>query len=105
MKKFTALLIIFLHTSQAEIPNEVKFEIDQRVKHELNASIAFGMLTEGETDVYVAGWQNRESKTPATTATVYEMGSISKTFRCLSMIRYSAGGHNPLHCKMTVVSQ
>lgn len=83
MKKFTALLIIFLHTSQAEIPNEVKFEIDQRVKHELNASIAFGMLTEGETDVYVAGWQNRESKTPATTATVYEMGSISKTFTAL----------------------
>ena len=83
MKKLTALLIILLNTGQAKIPNEVKFEIDQRVKHELNASIVFGVMTQGESDFYVAGWQNREAKTPATTATVYEIGSISKTFTAL----------------------
>ncbi len=80
MKKFTLLLLLFAVQVQAEIPQHVKQDIDQRVKHGINPSIVIGVYQDGKSVFYTQGYQDLEQKTPATEQSVYEIGSITKTF-------------------------
>lgn len=80
MKKLSVLLLFWVFNVSAEIPKDVKHEVDLRIKHGHNPSIALGMFEKGKTAFYVKGWQNKEQQIPATKDTVYEIGSITKTF-------------------------
>ena len=80
MKSAVLLLIFFCFNCFAQIPKPVINEIDLRVKHELNASIVVGVYENQQAHFYVAGWQNKAENKPATLDSVYEIGSISKTF-------------------------
>lgn len=66
-----------------QIPNNVKKEIDNRVLAGDNPSIVLGYYKDGKADFYVAGVQNLETKQPATLESIYEIGSISKTFTAM----------------------
>lgn len=83
MIKSIIALTLFSVSSWAEIPENVKHEIDQRTAHQLNPSIVVAVYDQGQSDFYVKGLQNKELKTLATTKTVYEIGSISKTYTSL----------------------
>ncbi len=80
MKKITLLLLLLAAQAQAEIPQHVKQDIDQRIKHGINPSIVIGVYQDGKSSFYTQGYQNLEQKTPASEDSVYEIGSITKTF-------------------------
>lgn len=80
MKKITLLLLLLATHAQAEIPQHVKQDIDQRIKHGINPSIVIGVYEDGQSSFYIQGYQNLEQKTPASVDSVYEIGSITKTF-------------------------
>ena len=83
MKLFLICLIIFSSATPAALPESVIQEVDLRIKHNLNASIALGVYQKGKAEYYVRGWQNKAQQVPATTQTIYEIGSITKTFTSL----------------------
>ncbi len=80
MKKITLLLLLLGAHALAEIPKNVKQSIDQRVKHGINPSIVIGVYQDGESEFYSQGYQDQANKLPATEHSVYEIGSITKTF-------------------------
>lgn len=82
MKTLIILSFICFEVS-AKIPEAVKTEIDLRIEHQLNPSIVIGIFENGKADFYVKGFQNKALNQAATTKTVYEIGSITKTFTCL----------------------
>lgn len=79
--KISLVLIAFLVANymQAQISDALKIEIEKRIKNGDNPSIAIGFFKNNKATYYVSGYQNVETKTPATTATLYEIGSITKT--------------------------
>ncbi|MGJ8662120.1 MAG: serine hydrolase domain-containing protein [Marinicella sp.] len=79
MKRITLLLFIPL-IAMAQIPDEVKKEIDLRIKHQINPSIVVGLFENRQSHFYTQGFQNKEKNLKANTDSVYEIGSISKTF-------------------------
>ena len=82
LKKIIVLQLLW-SIGFAEIPQQAKTEADLRVQHGHNPSIAIGLYQDGQLDYYVTGYQNLQSKTPATVETLYEIGSITKTFTAL----------------------
>lgn len=76
----TICLLLISPLSQSQIPNDVINEINSRVKQKLNTSIVIGLFEKGTAHYYAEGWQNKAAEIPATTNSVYEIGSISKTF-------------------------
>ncbi len=86
--KFSTLLLLFCcFISTAKIPEPVKTEIDQRMKHQLNPSIVIGVFADGQSEFYAKGYQNQDLKQVATSKTVYEIGSITKTFTSLLLAK------------------
>ena len=83
MFKNIVLLQLVWSLSFAQIPDQAKIEADLRIQHGHNTSIVIGLYQNGDFDYYATGLQNRESKTPATTETLYEIGSITKTMTAL----------------------
>ena len=83
MKLLSALLTSLCFVSYAQIPDDVKHEVDLRVQHELNPSIVLGIYDNGQADFYTQGLQNKEKSIHATIDSVYEIGSVSKTFTAL----------------------
>ena len=75
--------VVVAFVAAAEIPQDVKSEIDLRVKHELNPSIVVGLFENGESFFYTQGMINKDSTNPVDTNSVYEIGSITKTFTSL----------------------
>lgn len=69
--------------ASAQIPAEVKQEIDLRIKHEVNPSMVLAVFEQGATHYYTQGMQNKALRIPASKDSVYEIGSISKTFTAL----------------------
>ncbi len=67
------------------IPQDVKDDIVSRVDAGLNPSIALAAFDSGSVDVYVYGLKNISAGVAATEETVYDIGSISKTFTSLLM--------------------
>ena len=65
------------------IPEDTKNEIVTRVDSGTNPSIALAAYEDGAIDFYVYGLKNISTGTNATEDTVYDIGSISKTFTSL----------------------
>ncbi|MFC3194957.1 serine hydrolase domain-containing protein [Marinicella sediminis] len=85
--KTAVLLLFWVASSHALIPAEVKQQAELRVTHQINPSIALAVYDQGLTDYHVSGWQDLENERQADTGTVYEIGSISKTFTGLLLAR------------------
>ncbi|WP_395376697.1 serine hydrolase domain-containing protein [Marinicella sp. W31] len=83
MLKKIVLLQMLWSLSYAQIPAEIKTEADLRVQHGYNPSIVIGFYQDGQFDYYATGYQNRQNKTAATVDSLYEIGSITKTFTAL----------------------
>lgn len=71
----------------AQIPAEVTEEIDKRVSEGEYPSVVIGMYKDGKASYYAAGYQNIETKKLATEETLYEIGSITKTFTSLLLAK------------------
>ncbi len=87
MKPVSFLLLLSCFISSAKIPESVKAEVDQRIEHQLNPSIVIGVFADGKTEFYAKGYQNKAIKQVATSKTVYEIGSITKTFTSLLLAK------------------
>ncbi|MDJ1139070.1 serine hydrolase [Marinicella sp. X102] len=89
LKTITFIALLVTQLGLAQIPDDVKKEVDLRVQHGLNASVVIGVFEQGKSHYYVNGWQNRAAKIPATRESIYEIGSISKTFTSLLLASLS----------------
>lgn len=77
-------LLVFLvwdNPTVIELPAEVQKNIDLRIEYGQFPSIAIGIITREGTSTYAAGSLPGEREPDA--LTIYEIGSISKTFTCL----------------------
>ncbi|MCX2680489.1 serine hydrolase [Galbibacter sp. EGI 63066] len=84
-----AVFIFFFSIGTAQIPKEVKKEIQYRVKNKINPSIAIGLSDSTGTHFYVHGYKNLETQVKADENTLYEIGSITKTFTALLLAKYA----------------
>ena len=88
-------------TALAAIPDTVKREIDQRTAHQLNPSIVMGVFENGQAEYFVKGLQNQALNQAASSQTIYEIGSISKTFTSLLLAQLIGEGKlqldDPVH--------
>jgi len=87
MKKYIYLLYSFLivaifgcETKEELFSEEFKENIKLRVKNELNTGIVIGVITPDGTDYFSYGVKSLETKEPVDENTVFEIGSITKTF-------------------------
>ncbi len=81
---FGALLsLLYHHSGSAQISDDVIKEVDLRIKHGVNHSIVVGVFDKGRSNFYTQGWQNKAEKIPVSTDSVYEIGSITKTYTSL----------------------
>jgi D-alanyl-D-alanine-carboxypeptidase/D-alanyl-D-alanine-endopeptidase len=92
MKLITALLLILTMGTRAAIPEAVKEQVKLRVQHQMNPSIALAVYDQGEVSHFVHGWQNKANNIKADEHTVYEIGSISKTFTGLLLASMATDG-------------
>ena len=76
-----ALAFIFSFClGQPVIPENIKSEIKSRVDDGLNPSIVIGMINAEGTDFFGYGYRSLSDEVKADKHTIYEIGSISKTF-------------------------
>lgn len=87
MKNYTiAFLLLFIgtaFTSQAQapvIPQEVKENIKSRVQNEITPAIVVGLVSPEGTTYFSFGVKSLETKTAVDEHSIFEIGSISKTF-------------------------
>lgn len=87
MKKcFTALFILYqillsgCQVQNKNISEEVKENIKSRVDNGINTGIVVGVITSDGVSYYSYGVKSLETKEPVDENTVFEIGSISKTF-------------------------
>ena len=80
-----ALLCTSLAMSQ--IPELLKKEIQYRVNNHINPSIAIGLTDSTGTHFYVHGWSDVENQIKADQHTLYEIGSITKSFTGLLLAK------------------
>lgn len=100
MKEYIyCLFLIIISTSLPgqEISEELESEINRRVEAEINPSISIGILMpDGSTDFYNFGYLNK-SQQQADSLTLYEIGSVTKTFTALLANSYLKDAmHKPL---------
>lgn len=77
---FLAFLPISYTQPDKGIPKEVKESIQQRVDAGINAGIVVGVSDDSGTHFYSYGVKSKETKEAVDKNTVFEIGSISKTF-------------------------
>ncbi len=83
MQKIILLMLFTCGMASAQIPADVIKEIDQRIEHGINPSIVVGVYDQGVMHFYTKGLQNKALNLHASENSVYEIGSISKTFTAL----------------------
>ena len=83
MKHWLILLIFCSFLVSAHISQTVKDEIDARIKHQFNPSIVLAVFANNQIEYYIQGFQDIEKSIKAGENSVYEIGSISKTFTAL----------------------
>ncbi|MCM5661552.1 serine hydrolase [Galbibacter mesophilus] len=84
---FYVVLFLFFHFGFTQIPEVVKKEVQYRVRNQINPSIAIGVLDSTGTHYYVHGFKNLEQKVKADENTLYEIGSITKTYTGLLLAK------------------
>lgn len=67
-------------TAKPAIPDDVQQTVAKRVENGYYPSIVVGIVTPEGMTFYAKGLANRETKAPADEHTIYEIGSITKTF-------------------------
>ena len=85
LKKWTVLSIVFtllfsINYAQPVIPEDVKSEIKSRVDNGVNPSIVVGVINADGSSFYSYGNISVSDDKRADKHTIYEIGSISKTF-------------------------
>ena len=83
MKHLSLSLLFLGFVASAEIPKDVKTEIDLRIKHDLNPSIVVGLYENGQSYFYTQGLTNKDKSQAVDNNSVYEIGSVTKTFTSL----------------------
>lgn len=86
---FTGFISVF---TLAQIPEKIQKEIKARVDAGYNPSIAIALSDSAGDHYYVYGMQNLERNEKATVNTLYEIGSITKTFTGLLLARLTTKG-------------
>lgn len=76
----------------AQIPQPVKDEIKTRADHGVYPSAALGIWEEGKATYFIYGYKNTLKKEKADKSTLYEIGSITKTYTGLLMAKYTGEG-------------
>ena len=85
----SCLLVISYLSFGQEISNELSREIQRRIRLEINPSISIGLLLpNGETKFYNYGQYSKRNGETADSLTLYEIGSITKTFTATLINRY-----------------
>ncbi|TRZ41781.1 serine hydrolase domain-containing protein [Robertkochia solimangrovi] len=87
-----ALFLLFIKTSPAQIPETVKTEVQLRVDNTTNPSIAIGISDSLGQHFFVYGYKDTEHHLKADKNTLYEIGSITKTFTGLLLASMSIEG-------------
>ena len=89
-RTYTIILILFLsfNFGICQIPEPLKKEIQYRVKNQINPSIAVGLTDSTGTHFYVHGWSDLEKQIKADQHTLYEIGSITKSFTGLLLAKF-----------------
>ena len=82
---FAACSSLALGQSIVPIPQTIKEDIVSRVDSGANPSIALAAYDDSAVDFFVYGLKNVSAGSLATEETVYDIGSISKTFTALLM--------------------
>jgi len=85
MKKIILFISIFTFSltsfaQESNIPTEVKEYIQARVNNQINVGIVVGYINGEETDLYSFGKTEIENGVAVNETSVFEIGSISKTF-------------------------
>ncbi|MEL4308002.1 serine hydrolase domain-containing protein [Joostella sp. CR20] len=86
---FLLVIICTIHLGYSQIPENVKKEIQYRVTNKINPSIAVGVLDSAGTHYYVHGYKDVANKVKADENTLYEIGSITKTFTGLLLAKFN----------------
>lgn len=88
-----ALLILTGQFCTAQIAQPVKDEIKTRVDNKVYPSVAVGIWEEGKEEHYfIYGHKNIAKKEKADKNTLYEIGSITKTYTGLLLAKYTTAG-------------
>lgn len=84
IKNLIVLLIAVLGTasfsSAQDLPEDVKQNIETRINHELTPGIVVGILDAKGVKYYSFGMKSLTGKTPVNEHSVFEIGSVTKTF-------------------------
>lgn len=83
MKLLTLSCLLVGFAAVAEVPSNVQNEINLRVKHNINPSIVVGLYENGQSHFYTQGSREKKQAMTVTKNSVYEIGSITKTFTSL----------------------
>src|SRR5690242_10667198 len=70
-------------SSQSMLTDEIKSNINARVESGLNAGIVVGIIDANGTQYYSAGVKSLKTKEPVNQNSVFEIGSITKTFTAI----------------------
>ena len=84
-----AVSIFSISIGFSQIPENIKKEIQYRVKNKINPSIAVGIADSTGTYYYVHGLKDVANKLKADENTLYEIGSITKTYMGLLLAKYN----------------
>ena len=87
---YTLILLAFLsfNLGISQIPELLKKEVQYRVQNHINPSIAVGLTDSTGTHFYVHGWRDLEKQIKADQHTLYEIGSITKSFTGLLLAKF-----------------
>lgn len=85
MSRVTTIILLLAATfsfccAQPNLPSGVKENIEMRVKNGQNIGMVIGMVDEGGTSYYAFGVKSLKTNEPVDENSVFEIGSISKTF-------------------------
>ncbi len=93
MKKTIAILLLFVsgHTFSQILPENVENSAKQRVEYGLTPSIAIGIMNKDGAHYYEFGTKTINGS-PVDEHTIYEIGSISKTFTAILLAQQVVDG-------------
>lgn len=85
IKNLIVILVAVVYTSsfcnaQNNLPEDVKLNIETRIKHELTPGIVIGILDAKGVTYYSFGVKSLTTKAPVDEHSVFEIGSVTKTF-------------------------